>query len=423
MLLFFSGFIQLRNREVSALESLKPLTLLFILLLPACTDSTETAATDAASQHAIKHLQQKYVCPMHPKIVREQEASCPICGMDLVKKKAKQSNKERPVLELGAEVVQKLGVKSERVEKGRLFKYIKTVGYVSYDEKRLSTIVAQADGWVENLGIRRAGLEVRKGQLLMELYSPDFLKVQKQFIQLQKKDKSGVLKKYDQRQESTELRDELRYMGVADSLVNEIARTGKPRHRIPVYATQHGNVIRHNVSKRQYVSEGYAMFTIADLSSVWIEANVYEHQLSWIKRKQNAEVSVQALPGKRWKGIVTYIFPELDARTRTLKVRIRVPNYDSQLKPNMFAQVEIFGGAKQQVLNISRQALIVTGSRESVILDLGNGRFKPVDVVSGMKSGGKVEILSGLKEADRVVTSGQFLIDSEANLQSSFERF
>jgi len=427
MHLFFSLITALQNKDVSVNTHRFSTTILSILLIisvTACSDGNESAAPENsqnAVEHAKKHIKSRYVCPMHPKIIRENKASCPICGMDLVAQKIK-TKAQAVTVELTADVIQKLGVKTEAVEKGRLFKYIKTVGYVTYDEARVKTIEAPADGWVENLGVRRAGLPVRKGQLLMELYSPEFLKVQKEFIKAQKKDKSGILKKYGQREESADLRDELRYMGVADSLANEIARKGKTRHRIPIYTKQHGNIIRHEVHKHQYVLEGDPMFTVADLSSVWVEADVYEHQLDWIERKQSAEVTVQALPGKRWKGIITYIYPELDPHTRTLKIRIRVPNYDSELKPNMFAKVEIFGGAKQQVLKISRQALIVTGERESVIVDQGNGKFKPVDVVSGMKSKGMVEILSGLKEGDQVVVSGQFLIDSEANLQASFDR-
>lgn len=427
MVLFHSGSFQLRNRDVLALTSLKVSLLLFLyLLLVACSpspDTTSVVASESAIEHAEKHQQAKYVCPMHPQIIKSSKATCPICGMDLVKQKITRNKENAILVELTPAVIQKLGVKTEAVKKGRLWKYIKTVGYVIYDEKRIKEIVAPTNGWVENLGVRRAGLQVRKGQLLMELYSPEFLVAQKEFIAAQKKDKSGVLKKYSQRQESVEARDRLRYMGISDSLINEIARTGKVHHRIPIYTNQHGNIIRHNVHKRQYVWEGEPMFTIADLSSVWVEANVYEHQLDWVKRKQMVDITVQALPGKKWKGMVTYIFPELDPKTRTLRVRIRVRNYDSELKPNMFAKVEILGGAKKEVLSVSRQAVIKTGERESVILDKGNGQFQPVDVTTGMNSQGKVEILSGLEEDDNVVVSGQFLIDSEANLQASFNRF
>lgn len=427
MQLFFSMHLLLQNMDVQRCVSrvYKSFFLILCVLVSSCDmDLSDKPAINSESSvdHAALHLNPKYVCPMHPRIIRDTESTCPICGMDLVRQKIKRDKENSVSVELSAEVIQKLGVKTAQVKKGRLWKYIKTVGYVTYDERRVKTIEAPADGWVENLAIRRAGIQVKKGQLLMELYSPEFLQVQKEFIASQKKDKSGILKKYGQREESIESRDQLRYMGISESLANEIARTGRPHHRIPIYTKQYGNVIRHNVQKHQYVWEGDPMFTIADLSSVWVEANVYEHQLDWIERKQTAEVTIDALPGKKWRGIVTYIFPELDPETRSLRVRIRVPNYDSELKPNMFAQVEILGGAKNDVLIVPRQAVIITGERQSVILDKGDGKFQPVDVIAGMQSKGQMEILSGLDEGDKIVVSGQFLIDSEANLQASFER-
>jgi Cu(I)/Ag(I) efflux system membrane fusion protein len=205
--------------------------------------------------------------------------------------------------------------------------------------------------------------------------------------------------------------------------MNEIARTGKPHYRIPIYAPQHGVIVRHNVHKHMYLPYDYPIMVIADLNSVWIEADVYEYQMDWVKRNLAAEIQVQAFPGRQFSGQVSYISPELDPRTRTLKVRLLVPNPESLLKPNMFAHVKIFGGPKNNVLKIPREALIVTGEREIVILDLGDGKYQPVDVVAGMRSQGEVEIISGLEEGDHVVVSGQFLIDSEANLQASFARF
>lgn len=417
-----------RDAYISEIKVLaRKLPVLLLLLITGCSDqpgnqSLQGPAEETAIEHAKKHFDKNYVCPMHPDIVRDSEGSCPICGMDLVEKQKPRRKESSSVVELDSRVVQKLGIKTESVQKSRLWKYIRTVGYVTYDDNRVTTIYAPADGWIENLAVRREGLAVEKGQLLLELYAPEFLSVQKDFIAQQKKDHSGTLKKYGQRQESVEARDQLRYMGISDSLANEIARSGKPRHRIPVYTHQFGNVISLDVRKHEYVFEAEPMMTIADLSSVWIEANVYEHQLEWVKRKQSVVVTVPALPGKKWRGIVSYIFPELDPTTRSLKVRLRVPNYDSQLKPNMYAQVEILGGAGDEVINVSRQSVIVTGERESVIIDTGDGKFQPVDVVTGMRSKGRVEIIKGLDVGDKVVTSGQFLIDSEANLQASFER-
>ncbi|MBI1425046.1 MAG: efflux RND transporter periplasmic adaptor subunit [Gammaproteobacteria bacterium] len=397
------------------------------LLLAACNKSPAPGKVDAAGQAAVPPIAKAdtatYVCPMHPNIVREHPGHCPICGMALVKKEVDQHAQAQPVVALAPDVIQKLGVRTAAVTRGSLWQYINTVGYVDYDRDLVKDVWVATAGWVENLSRRRVGLTVEKGELLLELYSPEFLKVQKDFIAAQKKDKSGVLEKYGKRRESVDARDALRYMGVSESLQNEIARAGKPKFRLPIYSPMHGVIIRHNVENHQFIPPYYPIFTIADTSSVWVEADVYEHQMEYVRRGLSAEIEVKALPGKRYNGQVNYIYPELDPRTRTLRVRLLVPNTDGLLKPNMFADVRIYGGPKRDLLKIPREALIVTGKRESVILDRGNGRFQPVDVVSGMRSEDEVEILSGLKAGDKVVTSGQFLIDSEANLQASFARF
>ena len=377
---------------------------------------------ETAVEHAMKHLDPLYVCPMHPKVTSDKAGSCPICGMDLVKKERGPATGDYPQVELTPDIVQKMGVRTSVVTKGQLWKFIKTVGYVGFDEDRYSTVTAKTNGWVENLSVRVKGLRVNKGQLLFELYSPEFLTTQKEFIEAQKKDLSGINRGYATRNESIPSRERLRYMGISQSLMNQIARKGKAQYRIPFYAPIQGWVIEHNVSNGQYIYEDDPLLTIADLSTVWVEAHVYEHQLAWLHPGLKAEIEVKALPGKVYKGEVNFIDPVLDEKTRTLKVRLRVPNTDGNLKPNMFANVKIYAGPKKAILNIPREALIVTGERESVILDKGQGKYQPVNVVTGMQSQGRVEILSGLKKGDKIVTSGEFLIDSEANLQASFQR-
>lgn len=395
---------------------------LYILTGLFLTGCDSRAVPEAAVASPTPSTQETYVCPMHPNILRHEPGHCPVCGMDLVPKTEKAET-ENPVVELSAAVVQKLGVRTAEVKRGRLWRFIRTVGEVDYDHDRVSILRTRTFGWVENLSIRRAGLEVKKGQLLLELYAPEFLVAQRQFIAAQRKDQSGILRPYGQRQESVAVRDFLRYLGISESLMNEIARTGKPRFRIPVFAPQYGVVIRHQVHKRMYVPAGFPMMTIADVNSMWVHAHVYEHQLRWVRRGQLVEVTSPALPGETFTGQINYVEPELDPETRTLRVRILVPNPDRLLQPNMFAEVKIFGGPKNDVLKIPRQALIVTGEREVVILALGNGRFRAVNVVSGMRSGDEVEILSGLEPGQKVVVSGQFLLDSEANLQASLQRF
>lgn len=401
----------------------------FILLILSACDKNSASRTDkpvqSAMEHAQKHIEPGYICPMHAQIISAEAGSCPICGMALVRQPVKSqepSANDSPVIPIDANIIQSLGIRTAVVKKGSLSKLLKTVGYVKYNKRRVTMVRSQTSGWVENLAFRTEGQMVKKGSLLLELYSPEFLAVQKRFLDAQQKDQSGILKKYGQREESVVSRDHLRYLNVSESLVNEIARSGKPRHRIPVYAPQHGMLVRHNVHKHMFVTPGYPMFAIADMSSIWVEADIYEHQLSWLRRKLSAEVEIQALPGKKWPARVNYIYPELDSRSRTLRVRLLVPTPDGLLRPNMFAQVKIFSDPITDVLLIPREALIVTGERQSVILDRGEGRFQPVDVVTGLHSQGEVEVISGLQEGDRIVLSGQFLIDSEAHLQASFRR-
>ena len=365
-----------------------------------------------------------YICPMHPSIISDHKENCPICGMYLVKQKKQSDSMDGlNTLKLSSAIVQKIGVKTMAVVRGILRKSLKTGGNVGYNEDRLIDLTSRTDGWVENLSLRRSGMMVKRGQLLMEMYSPEYLEAQKEFLQAQKIDKSaGQLKNYARRDETVHVRDTLRYLQIPESAINELARKGKTRHRIPIYAPQYGEVVQLNVKNHSYVDEGDIMLTIADLSSVWIEVNIFQHQLQWLQRNQKAEVVVDILPGKILKGQVNAIAAQLDPRTHTAKVRVLVPNPDYLLRPNMYAQVTIFDNAQKDILKIPRQALIATGDRTSVIKALGDGLFMPVDVVAGLHSGDEVEIISGLHEGDLVVSSGQFLIDSEANLRASFQR-
>jgi Cu(I)/Ag(I) efflux system membrane fusion protein len=171
-----------------------------------------------------------------------------------------------------------------------------------------------------------------------------------------------------------------------------------------------------------FVKPDMEIVTIADLGKIWVLVDVYEHQMDWLSVGQSTEIRVPAYPGRMWEGTVQYIYPELDPRSRTLKVRLAFDNPDGLLKANMFAEVVIYGGPKREVLAIPSEAVIETGRRSSVVLALGQGRFRPLDVETGMASNGMVEILNGLKAGDEVVISGQFLIDSESSLQASFLR-
>jgi Cu(I)/Ag(I) efflux system membrane fusion protein len=211
-------------------------------------------------------------------------------------------------------------------------------------------------------------------------------------------------------------------LGISDDQVKYIEDTRKTKQRISVYAPQDGVVSSLMVREGMFVKPALNIMSLGDLSTVWLLAEVFERQAAWIKKGQAAEVKLSYLPGQVWNGKVEYIYPSLDPKTRTLKVRLRFDNPDEGLKPNMYANVRIFGGPKENVIVIPLEGLIRTGQDERVIVDVGDGYFEARNVVAGIESGDYVEIIRGIDEGERIVVSGQFLIDSEASMRASLMR-
>lgn len=390
---------------------------------PAPSESIEEALQSSAIEHAEKHQDPKYVCPMHSQIVRDEEGTCPICGMDLVAKQVESgdANDGPPIVRIRPETVQNMGVRTEIVEMGRIWKRIDALGRVTYDEDAQSHVHPRAEGWVEKLLVRSEGDPVKRGDVLLELYSPELVNAQEEFLLALKSVQSGVLKGRG-KDLLASARQRLRLFDVPESVIRKIEKTGKVRNRVPILAPRDGVVTSMGLKEGMFVTPASEMFTIANVDRIWVLVDVFEHQISWFDVGTSAEISVAALPGRNWEGKVDYIYPELDKMTRTLRVRLRFDNKDGKLKPNMLANAIIWGGAKNDVLSVNRDAIIETGKRRVVILALGEGRFQPTSVRTGIRSGGRVEIRSGLQPGAEVVVSGQFLIDSESNLLASFRR-
>lgn len=325
-----------------------------------------------------------------------------------------------PIVTIRPETLQNMGIRTAPVERDDLSRRIETVGNVAYDEDRISHVHPRASGWVEELFIRAEGDVVEQGEPLLSFYSPDIVTAQEEYLlALNGINTSPTPRGRDMLQAAQR---RLRLLDVPKSVVDDLARNRQVQETIPILAPTNGVITKLGIREGMYIKPEMELFAISDVSSVWVEADVFEHQMDWVEPGNPAAIQVPALPGRNWDGKVEYIYPELDPKTQTLRVRLRFPNPDGVLKPNMYAQVVIASRPKEDVLTIPREALIVSGGDERVVVALGDGRFQPKTVVPGMRTGDRLEILEGLQAGDRVVVSGQFLVDSESNLQASFRR-
>ena len=354
-----------------------------------------------------------WVAPMDPNFRRSDPGKSPM-GMDLVPVYADEVDARPGVVKIDPTIVANLGVRTEVAEFGHLSRMIETVGYVGYDEQSLIHMHTRVDGWIEKQTVTSTGDPVSKGQVLFELYSPTLVNAQEEFLVALRSGNAALDKAS---------RDRLAALGMTIGEIDRLARDREVQQRIRVYAERDGVVAHLGVREGIFVTPATNVMSIAELDRVWVLAEVFERQASWVSAGQRAEVSLDYVPGQRWEGRVDYVYPELDAKTRALKVRLRLDNESVRLRPNMFARVTIQGGDGDPVIHVPREALIRGGTGDRVVLDLGSGRFRSQPVFVGIESGDRVAILEGLSAGDPVVVSAQFLIDSESSIESALRRF
>jgi len=352
-----------------------------------------------------------WVAPMDPNYRRNKPGKSPM-GMDLIPFYS-GADEGGSSVRISPVVVQNLGVRTSKAELTRLWRGIDTVGYVDYDESKVSHIHLRTEGWIETLAVESEGERVKKGEFLFDVYSPKLVNAQEELVTALSSGNQGLIRATKER---------LSALGISSSQINKLQKDKKVKQRISIYAPQDGVVSVLPVREGMFVKPSQKVMTLGDLSSVWLLAEVFERQSQWVEVGQDAEVTLSYIPGKSWKGKVEYIYPSLDPKTRTLKVRLRFENPGERLKPNMYANVKIYGGAKENTIVIPLEGLIRTGREERVILSLGDGRFEARNVEAGIESGNYVEILDGVREGDDIVISGQFLIDSEASMRASLNR-
>ncbi len=383
------------------------ITLMAATLFVACLSSAYSPTIFAAEEKEVMY----WVAPMDSNYRRDKPGKSPM-GMDLVpyyegEKEAVGTVSISPV------IVQNLGVRTAKAEMTRLWRGIDTVGYVGYDESKVSHIHLRTEGWIEKLVVESEGDRFKKGELLFDIYSPKLVNAQEELLTALTSKNKGLIRASKER---------LIALGISKKQIKQLQKSRKVKQRISVYAPQDGVVSDLPVREGMFVNPSMKVMTLGDLSSVWLLAEVFERQSAWVEVGQNAEVNLSYIPGKTWQGKVEYIYPSLDPKTRTLKVRLRFDNPGEQLKPNMYANVKIFGGAKENTIVIPLEGLIRTGREQRVIVALGEGRFEAREVMAGIESGNYVEILNGVNEGDDIVISGQFLIDSEASMRGSIVR-
>jgi len=329
---------------------------------------------------------------------------------------------EVPSLQIPPEKQQLIGVKTVEVSLRSLERVIRTVGRIEYDERKLATVNIKIEGWIEKLYVDYAGKYVKKGGALAEIYSPELFATQQEFINLVKWSKTqntegfGKMLAQDAQQILEAARERLRLWDITDSQIKKIEESGKPIRTLTIYSPVSGYIVQKMALQGMRVMPGEKLFDVADLSTVLVIADIYEYELPLIKMGDTAKINLSYFPGKEFFSTIDFIYPTLSEETRTTKVRFTIPNPDGALKPNMYTdvQVKIDLGTK---LAIPAEAVIDTGERHVVYVDKGGGNFEPREVALGLKGNGLVEVIRGLNAGERVASTANFLIDSEAKLK------
>ena len=378
-------------------------------------------------------VKQLYTCSMHSFIIKDKPGLCPICGMELIKKidttvkavakpadqKQQADMHEHVTLSDKQRIMANVATVEAKTE--TLNKEINAVGIVQYNQSRQTKVTAWTAGRLEKLNVNSIGAFVSKDKPVAEIYSPDLVATQQEYLLALKSRaqlKNSPIASISQNGEGlvASAKQRLLLFGVKESQISELERSGKPNIRIPIYSPFSGVVIEKMVQQGQYVAMGEALFNIADLSSVWVEVEVYENEFSNIHIGQLVEIRSQSFPDKPSTGRIAFVYPFLDPKTRTVKARLELANPGMKLKPEMFVNA-IIRVPLSPSLVVPVTALMNTGKRQVVWVESSPGMFESRTVQLGQQSGEKVQILSGLQSGDKVAVSGGYLIDSESQLK------
>ena len=354
-----------------------------------------------------------WVAPMDPNYRRDKPGLSPM-GMDLVPVFEESAGDGEPgLVSISPGVENNLGVRTQLVEKRPFSPEIRTVGNLEFNQNALWQINSRVSGWTERLYVKAEGERVKKGQKLLSLYSPELVKAQEELLNALRLGNKILIRSSKNR---------LSALGVSQGQIRQLEKARKVSQNIILYAPESGYIAKLGVREGAYISPATQIIEAGPLTEIWLQAEVFESQAGLVRAGDKAEMKLESFPGQIWQGEVDYIYPVLDAATRTLKVRLKFANQDESLKPNMYARVKLLAQEQPDALQVPREAVIRSSEFDRLVLVKGDGKFQSVRVVLGREAAGFIEVLEGLREGDKVVTSAQFLLDSESSLTADFSR-
>ena len=375
----------------------------------------QAGASAAPSDNAGKKVLYWYD-PMYPQQKFDKPGKSPFMDMQLVPKYAEEGDADPGTVSISPRVVQNLGVRTAEAKSGSVEQAFEAVGSIAYNERGLVQLQSRASGFVERLHARAPLDPVKKGAPLVEILYPEWAGAQEEYLLLRKSSSS------DLQALAGAARQRLLLLGMSEAEIALVEREGRTRTRMTVHAPIAGVIAELGVREGMTVTQGSMLFKLVDLSTVWVNAEVPEAQAAWVRPGSTVEARVTAYPDAVFKGKVGALLPEVNAATRTLRARIELANPEVRLKPGMFATLRFAAQQGKEFVLVPSEAVIRTGQRDLVIVAMGDGKFKAVDIEVGAEGGGQTEVRKGLKAGDKVVLSGQFLIDSEASLGATVAR-
>jgi len=370
-----------------------------------------------------------WAAPMDPKYIRNEPGKSPM-GMDLVPVYAEDGEDKEPAstIRIDPVTIQNMGVRLGRVKRKPLSKYIRAFGNITYDERRIYTVNTKFNGWIEQLYVNFIGETVKKGQPLFEIYSPELVTAQEEYLLALQQNRDLKDSSYARIRDGAQRllkasHTRLRYWDLSEKQIKKIENTGNVKKTLTIYSPARGVVIKKNAFQGHYVKAGQHQYEIADLSKVWVDVDIYEYEFPWVRKGMPAKMELSYIPGKVFNGNVLFVYPFLTAKTRTARLRLEFPNADYQLMPDMYANVTLESAIVGDSLVIPQEAVIDSGVRKIVFVALGKGKFQPREVKLGVEGNdNEFQVLEGLQENEEIVISAQFMLDSESRLREAIQK-